>query len=1146
MRRIALLTWLAIACGVAHEPPALAACTSAQAGTSQAGCLPSPALGTPVVQGLRLPNLPSTPLLGTAADGSLIAGTVPPLSAAGSIIGGVQAITCTGGQAITSIGSGTGVPVCSVIPSALALGTAAGQARDAAAALTAEGAAMSAAQAAATVNVQNPYFTVPNPPPTATVQGDSILLRFFGAIGDGNSHPISTLIPSVYPTLAAAQAAYHDTTMTLTEERDVAAMNLAVYQARQTRTYAQQVGATYFTGGIGRIVSGTGTFMINKTADLTQLRSTGFAFDFTGSVWLCAGAGLHCFDTTGSLNVEIHGLHVVGETPNTPDIGVLNARESNNYGSDYVNFYDVTTDGYFNVSSFHNTAAEEMTIFGGIFENRASNAYVMALDGQNSFGVCSSVPGVACLPQNNRASFNNFTCYSCKLHADPPSANTPDLFMSGAGNPHFYSGYFHQFGSVKAPAVVMDFSHGLKDYFSYFDVHFESTQISPMFRLQGASNILIDRLTVRDPIPFATGSLFGADAAGAYGPAVTSVQINSIDFNIGSLPLGTAWLDNPALYTISGNIAGTDSNGYNLIPAQSSVSTCFGATCSNTGSTATIPANLPVAQLYNPGVIDGIAVTNIGSIPRYAQPIAVTIAPPPSGAVAATAAVVSYQLSGAGAVTSGNTANGYALFDVLTDTSDAACTTPIQWTVTQIDNGALNGPGHPTRVARRTRGVCPSYVHDPIAVSAASGAVGLTISGSTMGVLSVAVSNPTGTDYANTPAVVFGSGGGRAPTGYATLHSSIQVAGGGNSITLSDGVFLTTAPLTDVAGVTGGIVQTLSTFYTPGQPLAYGSLVGNAAGQVYQVINACTPSDPNGPTVTNGSQATSPDGCGYLWLAAGLAYPQLQVTDQGVAFLQPISMQVIGQPAMAATLGATLGQPVGPFSTGSVMMDATGGAPYYQNAAGVWVQLSSASGESGSQSVPKRVPGWYASDKEMARKPCAAAAPGQVAYYPVWVEGTTWVVSKLGVTTTGTAEPGGAIRLGLYADGGNSPGTLLGDFGEVSTAAVGQLSTALIAAPVTLQSGLNWVEVQTDTAGSAAATIEGELCTAGGTALSCFGQQAMGSNGPYGASGPTPAYGLVSSNINIGALPATDPGTLGQTASACIPAVSFYLTGFAP
>ena len=350
---------------------------------------------------------------------------------------------------------------------------------------------------------------------------------------------------------------------------DAPAVNAALDAIRRRPTASNRA---WPVGHVGRLHISGETCLIRSTVDLTRLYGSGLALDFWGAQFLCQTDGRPCVDATGSGQISILGLNVVGDCKTaTPNIGLALARKTASLaaGADHLYIDHPTITGCFTLADYYNRSSETTLIVAGAFYNYQDHAYAAVWDGSNVFGFQSAL-----LPERYAdrkfSSFNENTCDTC-LFETFGRGSTP-LWIGGAVRHKFVNGYVLGQHADGAPALILSFENNAPNDFLDLDIHFENRTLGSLILIRGAPHPTIHSLRLNDPTPFESGPIFTRDKG------VEKVAIEDADFRIGVLGGDNPrWWDDRTAYSVSGVIYSQD--GRYEDPSQISGLVCVQAKC---------------------------------------------------------------------------------------------------------------------------------------------------------------------------------------------------------------------------------------------------------------------------------------------------------------------------------------------------------------------------------------------------------------------------------------------------------------------------------------------------------------------------------------------------------------------------------------
>ncbi len=568
---------------------------------------------------------------------------------------------------------------------------------------------------------------------------------------------------------------------------DSAAFNAATAAIRAG--VVQSGTAAWPIGALGRLKAPQGTCLIKETVNFTNLYGAGFVADLWGTSFLCQTNGTPCVDATGTGQASILGLTVYGSPTNSPNIGLVLARITNNgIGADHNVVEHPTITGYFTLAPYYNRSSETTIVSHGWFYNQQANAYGAIFDGSNYFNFQSAFYQTT-YPVNTFTSFNENTCVGCIIEV--AGSGTIPLWIGGSARHQFQNSYI--LGTGATTAVYLYTASSVPNQFLDLDIHAENTSLTSWLKFGGPlATQVIPGLRIRDNNPEQSGPLFTRDNG------VTAVTIQDIDLQIGTLAgVSPSWWDSAAAYTVAGNIYNAD--GTYTAPNTFTGNYCVGATCNVTYS---LPSTLNVSSIANPGGVASITLTNAGSYYGGTIPT-ITIGAPPAGGQQASATVTGMKLYGFGTLATGG--NGYAVNDIaclvggvytsgggplcikITGESGGAVTTYTYYS--PVTSNYTTTPGDGTSSYANT--------FNDTATGGTGSGTGLTFTGTVWQVGGTSAS--PGAGYSTAPAVTF-SPGYLTAQGTAALASTLTITGGAGQIVLnSSGTVLgtATAPVID-------------------------------------------------------------------------------------------------------------------------------------------------------------------------------------------------------------------------------------------------------------------------------------------------------------------------------------------------------------
>ena len=383
---------------------------------------------------------------------------------------------------------------------------------------------------------------------------------------------VALLLAAAAPTLAAepARAPPSDTVACTGEDDDAPALNAALSRLR-ARTPVSAFA--WPVGRAGRLTVQGARCRLRTTVDLTHLYGSGLALDLWGVELVCQTAKAPCLDATGSGQMSLLGLNLIGDCKkDTPEIGLVLARktESLSEGADHNYLDHPTIAGCFGLAAFFNRSSETTLVVAGAFYNYRDRAYAAIYDGTNAFGFQSAFYAER-YPVGTFSSFNENTCDTCIFetfgHASVP------LWIGGAVRHKFINGYALATAADGGPAVTLSFANAAPNDFLELKLHVENGSLGAAILITGVEHPTLHGLRLEDSYPSQNGPVFVRDKG------VKQVTIEDADFHIGRMPqpLARGW-DDPAAYDVSGALYSQDARF--KAPARFSGLVCASGKCS--------------------------------------------------------------------------------------------------------------------------------------------------------------------------------------------------------------------------------------------------------------------------------------------------------------------------------------------------------------------------------------------------------------------------------------------------------------------------------------------------------------------------------------------------------------------------------------
>ena len=384
---------------------------------------------------------------------------------------------------------------------------------------------------------------------------------------------------------------------------DAPAINAALTYIRTLTNVT--ANTQYAIGRQARLVFPPKNCVIKSTLNMTQLYGSGFVVDAWGSKITCQTNGTPCVDMTMTGQAQINGLNIYGDCTSgkTPDRGLVIARgdTTNNTPADHTKFDHPTIVGCFTLTAYEAMDAETTLVDHGEFNNSTSGGYAGVWDGSNYFNFQSPFTGKT-YPQGSIVSFNENTCIECYL-AGGTSGGSP-IWMNATSRHKFIRSYAI---GVGGPSVILAFYNGGTNDFLDLDIHSETTALTAIVGVIGASTPVINRLSLNDPYPENSGPIFKRLSG------VSSVTLTGVDIDIGQLA-GTSpsWWDSVGAWNVSGYIFNSDATL--VLPTTFSGRYCVQSTCTTSENLGAVNAtSINSANVYASNVTAAV-VGNAGGV----------------------------------------------------------------------------------------------------------------------------------------------------------------------------------------------------------------------------------------------------------------------------------------------------------------------------------------------------------------------------------------------------------------------------------------------------------------------------------------------------------------------------------------------------
>lgn len=500
---------------------------------------------------------------------------------------------------------------------------------------------------------------------------------------------------------------------------DSVAINAAVTAVKNA---AAQVPSFSAAGVLSKLYFPKGMYLVLSSINMTGSTNPNFQISGDGATVYGATNGFPVFDGLGSRFIRWSGLDIAGDQYAPPNTGIQIGRTdtTNNNSSDNHAFTNVTIRGYFSLAGFYNLNAEQTHYSNLQVYNSfaATDTYAAIFDGINHFGLTSQFV-TENQPANAQQSFNSNSCMDCIFYG----AGQAPVWVAGASELKFISSYMVNTSPTGPYYGVVIYTAPITTSRQLdFDVHFETTttNFTNSFFFTGTNTTpAIPGFHWRDMGAFSSSSFFKADAG------ITAVNISGLDLDIASyLHSGSppAFLDQPAIYTISGNAAIPSTSTWN--PANFT-----GVWCEQSGgchSSLPLPATLNASALQSTGGITGVTLGGVAGSAYYVQGTGpgytptVSFAAPGGTGTTASATISQFALNGFASLVPGSGGSGYTNGDVCT-MKDALGVSLYTMTIASL--GASNAIATNTNSAPIAQAAIPTYPLTPTCPGGGTGAI---------------------------------------------------------------------------------------------------------------------------------------------------------------------------------------------------------------------------------------------------------------------------------------------------------------------------------------------------------------------------------------------------------------------------------------
>jgi len=247
-----------------------------------------------------------------------------------------------------------------------------------------------------------------------------------------------------------------------------------------------------------------GQYLHNTTLDFTNIRFKGFNIVMDGQLY-SQTSGTPGADFTRSRWIVAYGFKMKGHATNSPNVGVLQARNSTNQASGNFRWYDTWISGEFTVAAHYSYASEGNIFFGYFAENSnddtvSDSRHVLYVCSTNINSITSAFETIATGIQScNENYFHSAYIYVNDVGVGKPIRldGVKDFFIQG------YAAYGGGVGAVTRECIVWYTTETTTNVSGdiHLDLHCEapSATLNSILELERTTNTINPRgVFVRD------------------------------------------------------------------------------------------------------------------------------------------------------------------------------------------------------------------------------------------------------------------------------------------------------------------------------------------------------------------------------------------------------------------------------------------------------------------------------------------------------------------------------------------------------------------------------------------------------------------------------------------------------------------------
>jgi len=291
-----------------------------------------------------------------------------------------------------------------------------------------------------------------------------------------------------------------------------------------------------------------GRYLITGTLNWTLLYSLTLYIEASGALIVGRTSGKPMIDALGSRFLHVEGLTLLGDTVNSPSIGLQIGRYDAQ-SADLHHFENMTISGVFTFCALYNFAAES-TVFAKLnlwnATTAPTNTFCLVMDGINHWNIQSQFVTVTA-PVDTLASFIGTSFVNTLIMMQ--SGGGPPVWMAGTADCRFETSYIAN--THPGYGVVLYGNGALPIKRLDMDVHFETTAMTDVFYIDGPPGTVqadLRGFRYKEVLSQASNSLFKVNTANVATVAMHDFDIYVDYFQVG----GCKIFDNPSVWYASG------------------------------------------------------------------------------------------------------------------------------------------------------------------------------------------------------------------------------------------------------------------------------------------------------------------------------------------------------------------------------------------------------------------------------------------------------------------------------------------------------------------------------------------------------------------------------------------------------------------